>query len=125
MHKFCTALSRRTSHDFGMCGIFLCFELLNQVKDEAGIPNRRAGIGIGVGKSQDAQQGGCVDRERFVGGFGGITEYQRDMARHDSLLGEGLSAAFRAKEEGDSERGISTTAHQEAANLAVLPRTLP
>ena len=108
-----------------MGGILLRFNLLNQVKDEAGIPNRRVGIGIGVGKSEGAQQGGRVDREGLIGGIGGVTEYQRDMARHGSLLGEGLSAAFRAKEEGNSERGISTTAHQEAANLAVLPRTLP
>ena len=93
-----------------MGGVFVRFNLLNQVKDEAGIPNRRAGIRIGVGKSQDAQQGGCVDREGLIGGIGGVTEYQRDMARHDSLLVEGLTAAFRAKEEGDSERGISTTA---------------
>ena len=81
--------------------------------------------GSGVGKSQDTQQGGRVDREGLIGGLGGVTEYQRDMARHGSLLVEGLTAAFRAKEEGDSVRRISTTAQQETANLAVLPRTLP
>ena len=108
-----------------MGSVLLRFELLNQVKDEAGIPNGRVDIGINVGKGENVQQGGCVDREGLIGGIGGVTEYQRDMARHDSLLAEGLTAAFRAKEEGDSERGISTTAQQETANLAVLPRTLP
>lgn len=108
-----------------MGSVFLRFNLLNQVKDKAGILNRRAGIRINGGKSQDTQQGGRIDREALIGGIGGVTEYQRDMARHDSLLVEGLTAAFRAKEEGDSVRRISTTAQQETANLAVLPRTLP